>query len=268
MTPRIFAGLLVITALLLGMAGIGTVEAADGKKPVELLIYCGITMIRPMSEIAHRFEKIENVKVAIAQGGSEDLYQSAKKSMLGDIYLPGEPAYRAKHLSEGLLGEYVTVGYNQLALLVRKGNPKKVRGDLRELLREDLLVIIGNAQSGSIGQATRTALEKLGIYQQVLEKAVFLAPDSRSLNLAMKQGEADLIVNWRATGYFSDNSAVLDVIDLPPKAAKPEALLLNLLTFSKQKPLVRRFMKYATSAEGQAIFRKYGFHDNTFLRRK
>lgn len=259
---------LIGAALVLAISAAGTVEAAGNNQPAELLIYCGITMVRPMSEVAHLFEAKEKVKVTMAQGGSEDLYQSAKKSRLGDLYFPGEPAYRAKHLAEGLLGDYVTVGYNQLALMVRKGNPKKVRGNLRELLRDDLLVIIGNAQSGSIGQATRRELERQGIYRQVLEKSVFLAPDSRSLNLAMKQGEADLIVNWRATGFFADNSTMIDVVDLPPREAKPEALLLNLLTFSKQKPLALRFMKYVTSPVGQAIFRKYGFHDNTYLRRK
>ncbi|MCX8087161.1 MAG: substrate-binding domain-containing protein [Rhodocyclaceae bacterium] len=81
----------------------------------ELLLYCGITMVKPMTEIARAFEKRENVKITISQGGSEDLYLSAKKSGIGDWYLPGEPSYRDKHLHEGLLGEYVTVGYNQMA---------------------------------------------------------------------------------------------------------------------------------------------------------
>jgi len=48
------------------------------------VLYCGITMVRPMTEIAQNFEKRENVKINIAQGGSEDLFQSAKKSGIGD----------------------------------------------------------------------------------------------------------------------------------------------------------------------------------------
>ncbi len=68
---------------------------AQGTKP-ELLLYCGITMVHPMTEIARVFEARENVKLSIAQGGSEHLYQSAKKSGVGDWYLPGEPSFRAK----------------------------------------------------------------------------------------------------------------------------------------------------------------------------
>ncbi len=238
-----------------------TAAQAEPAKP-EMLIYCGITMIRPMTEIARQFEQRENVKIVLAQGGSEDLYQSLKKSGVGDLYLPGEPTFRSKYLAEGLLGEVVTVGYNQLALMVKKGNPKQVKGDVRELLRQDLSIIIGNAESGSVGKETRDVLDVAGIYGKVLDASVFLAPDSRGLNNAMKNGEADAILNWRATGFFPDNAKVVDVIDLNPKLAKPQALLLSLLTFSKNKEAAKRFMHFTAGEEGQAVFRKFGFLDN------
>lgn len=236
-------------------------NATEQQRP-ELLIYCGITMVRPMTEIARAFEQKENIKITMAQGGSEDLYQSAKKSGLGDLYLMGEPTYRTRHLSEGLLGDFVTVGYNQIAIVVRKGNPKHIKGDPRELLRDDVTMMIGSAESGSVGQETRRILESIGLYSQVVDKAVFLASDSRSLNNAMKKGEADVMMNWRATGFFPDNAEVMDVIDLDPALAKPQALMLILLNFSKNQALARRFMQYAASEEGQAIFRKHGFLDN------
>ncbi len=234
---------------------------AQGAKP-ELLLYCGITMVHPMTEIARVFEARENVKLSIAQGGSEHLYQSAKKSGVGDWYLPGEPSFRAKYLKDGLLGSYVTVGYNQMALMVQKGNPKQVKGDPQELLRKDLSAIVGNATSGSVGQESKDILDGLGIYQKVVKAAAFLSPDSRSLALALKRKEADLAMNWRAVGYFADNIGSVDTIDLPPNLAKPQALELRLLVSSRQPDLARRFMVLAASEEGQAIFRKHGFLDN------
>ncbi len=226
----------------------------------ELLIYCGITMVRPMTEMARLFEQRENIKIAIAQGGSEDLYQSAKTSGLGDLYLPGEPSYRDKHIAEGLLGDFVVVGHNQMALLVKKGNPKNIKGDLNELLRPDVSVMIGNAESGSVGQETKKILESIGHYQKVVDKAISLASDSRSLNASMRKAEADVAMNWRATGFFQDNAELLDVVDLDPTLAKPQDLMLTLLTFSKNQDLARRFMQFASSAEGKAIFRKHGFY--------
>lgn len=254
---RLLRFAIVLSAVL---SGVGSALAQAGKP--EMLIYCGITMIRPMTEIAQIFEKKENVKITLAQGGSEDLYQAAKKSGVGDMYLPGEPSYRAKYLSEGLLGEFQTVGYNQLALVVPKGNPKKVKGDPRELLRKDLAVSVGNASSGSVGNESKDVLDELKIYQKVVAATVFLAPDSRGLNNVLKKGEVDVVLNWRATAFFPDNVALLDVVDLDPKLAKPQALLLNLLTFSAHKELARRFIAFSAGDEGQAIFRKYGFLDN------
>ena len=233
----------------------------------DMLIYCGITMIRPMTEIARAFEQREPVKITLAQGGSEDLYQSLKKSRIGDLYLPGEPSYRDKYLREGLLEDAATVGYNQLALVVKKGNPMRIKGDAKELLRPDLTLIIGNAESGSVGKETRDVLERVGLYQKVLDAALYLAPDSRVLNNAMKKGEADVILNWRATAFFPDNMAAVDVVDLSPRLAKPQALLLNLLAFSTNKEAARRFMAFTAGAEGQAIFRKWGFLDNQALAR-
>lgn len=231
-----------------------------------LLIYCGITMVRPITELSRLFEQRENVRITISQGGSEDLYQSAKKSRQGDLYLPGEPSYRAKHLPEGLLGDYKIIGYNQMALFVQKGNPKRLKGDANELLRKDITIIIGNAESGSVGQETKTMLDNVGIYPKVVTKAASLMPDSRAINLAMKRGEADATLNWRATAFFPDNATHIEAINLDPKIAKPQALLLNQLSFSKYPVLAHKFIDFAASEEGQSIFRKHGFLDNKAVR--
>lgn len=234
---------------------------AQSNKP-ELLLYCGITMMHPMTEIAQLFEAQENIKILISQGGSEDLYQSAKKSGKGDWYLPGEPSYRDKHLKEGLMGNFVTVGYNQMALIVKKGNPKQVKADPRELLRKDLVVILGNAESGSVGLEAKNVLDSMGLYPKVVKAAAFLSPDSRSLMNAMKKDDADLTMSWRASGLFADNATKLDVIDLDTKIAKPQALLLNVLKSSTHPELSHKFMQLAAGPQGQAIFRKHGFLDN------
>lgn len=250
-----------LSLLLFGLSFLCGQAIADTAR-TELLLYCGITMVRPMTEIAQSFERRENVKITIAQGGSEDLFQSAKKSGVGDWYLPGEPSYREKHQKEGLFGDYKTVGYNQMALMVQKGNPKKIKADPRELLRKDLVAIIGNAESGSVGKEAKDVLDEVGIYPKVVRQVAFLAPDSRSLTNAMKKGEADITLNWRATGFFPENAARIDVIDLDPRLARPQALLLIGLKSTKHAELVRRFMDFAAGDEGQVAFRKYGFLDN------
>ena len=234
--------------------GVSAVSAADN-----LLIYCGITMIKPMTDISKIFERQEKISITIAQGGSEDLYQSAKKSRQGDLYLPGEPVFRIKHQSEGLLGEYRGVGFNQMALMVQKGNPKKVKPELKELLRKDLTVVLGSSESGSVGMEAKRILTQAGLYTKVATAVSQMLPDSRSIMSAMRRGEADVTMSWRATGYFPDNIPAVDVVDLSPAIAPPQELQLTLLTFTKNQTLARKFMEFAAGPQGQAIFRRYGF---------
>lgn len=247
-------------ALLLGACEQG--GPTDAAKP-ELLIYCGITMAHPIQEIAQILEAKHDFRVTITQGGSEDLYQSLASSRVGDLYLPGSASYRARHLDEGLLGDFVHVGYNQASLMVPKGNPKGLDNDPKLMTRKDLAVVIADPQTGSIGRETKRILEQAGIYPEVVSNAVFLTTDSRNLNRALHNGEADVILNWRATAFFGENRDVMDVIDLESQLAKPKKLLINRLTFSRHPELARQFMDYAASGEGQAIFRKYGFIDNS-----
>jgi len=92
--------------------------------------------------------------------------------------------------------------------------------------------------------------------------AAFLAPDSRSLMGAMRKGEADATMSWRATAFFPDNAGKFDTLDLDMKLAPPQPLLLNLLRSAKDPDRARRFMDFAAGETGQAIFRRYGFLDN------
>lgn len=227
--------------------------------PEAMLLYCGITMVRPMTEIAQIFEKQENVKIAIAQGGSEDIYQSVAKNTVGDWYLPGEPSYFQGPERQKYFAERVLVGHNKMALMVVKGNPKHIKPDLTELLRKDVVSTVGNPDSGSVGKESKRMLEAAKLYDKVVRSAAFLAPDSRSITNALKKGEADVSLNWRATAFFPDNIDKLEAIDLDKAISPPQPLMLLRLHTSRRPDLATRFLALASGEQGRAIFRKYGF---------
>ena len=158
------------------------------EKP-ELLLYCGITMVKPMSKLVDNFEKLHNCKITITQGGSEDLYMSLKESKVGDLYLPGSQYYREKHIGEDYLLDYVYIGFNQVALMVKKGNPKNISADLKNLADRNLSVSIGNYESCSIGKISKKILSKVGIYEEVFANSVFISADSRDMNRIFPSGE-------------------------------------------------------------------------------
>lgn len=232
----------------------------------DLLFYIGITMIKPVNELARNFEKTHNCTIKILQGGSQDLYESIKSSQTGDLYLPGSVIYRKKNINDGLLLDGTFVGYNKIALVVKKGNPLGIKADLNELSDPKYRVVLGNEESGSIGKKTKKVLTNFGNYENAILNTIYLAPDSRNLTKAIASGEADLILNWYATTFWEENKEHVEPLVIDEKFAPKAKLVFNLLKTSNNKSLTKKFMEYAASQEGRAVFHKYGFLDTDDLK--
>lgn len=230
------------------------------EKP-SLLFYCGITMVKPMQELANDFEKKHNCKIKIAQGGSQDLYDSLKLSQQGDLYLPGSDSYLKKFQKEGFFREQLFVGNNQVAIFVKKGNPKGARS-LDDFVNEKFATAICNPKSGSIGKMTKKVLTNYKgeeYFNEVFDLAVEVSTDSRSLNNSLRKGSFDLTLNWKATAFFEENLDYIDVIDIDEKYAPKKKLILTVLSFSTHRDLALKFLDYVGSEHGMSVMKKYRF---------
>jgi len=237
-----------------------TVSSFADSKP-KLLFYCGITMVKPIKEIAKIIEKKYNCEIAITQGGSRDLYESLKYSKKGDMYLPGSSSYRDRYMKDGYLldGEYI--GFNKAAIFVQKGNPKNIK-DLNSLTKEDVALILCDPQSGSIGKMTKKILLKFkgeDFFYDVYDRVVEIGTDSRNLNTSLIEKNSDMSINWRATAFWAENSRYIDIVKIDEKYAPKKKLVINLLKFSKYPKISKAFMRFSSSKEGQKIMKKHGF---------
>jgi len=226
-----------------------------------LLFYCGITMVKPMSEIAKIIEKKHNCKIQIIQGGSKDLYQALKFSKKGDLYLPGSESFRKNNLKDGYLLDKQYIGYNQAAIFVQKNNPKKIQY-LDDLVNEKFTTILCNPNSGSIGKMTKKILIKYKgeeFFEDAYDIATLIGTDSRNLNKALIDNKVDVTINWKATGFWPENKRYIDMITIDEKYAPRKKLVLNLLSFSNHPNIAKSFMQFASSTEGQLIMKRYGF---------
>jgi len=232
------------------------------EEPVkEMLIYCGITMIKPMAEIAAHIEKEKNCKITITKGGSGNLLKSLVFNEIGDLFLPGSDRYY-KILEKkypGIITDTVFVGYNKAALMVHKNNPKNISNDLKNLADKNYRVIIGNASSGSIGKEAKKVLEKKGIYQDVLKNVQMLTTDSKALVRVLKDDQADLVINWFAVSTWEENKVFMDALHIKPEYVKVKKLVLGKLKYSKYPQIAKALMDYAVSNQGREIFKKHGF---------
>ena len=233
-------------------------ESEEEKK--ELLIYCGITMIRPMTEIKEIIEEQENCSIEITKGGSGNLLKAIETSGVGDIYFPGSENYISTAYSKGLIMDTATVGRNRLVMMVQKGNPLKISSDLNNLTNKEYYIVIGNPNSGSVGKATKKALQQKGVFEEVEQNTIRFTTDSKDLNLALISKEADLVVNWYAPYTWDNNADHIDIIEIDEKYAQNKKLILAVLSCSKYPELGRKILKLAKSDRGKAIFKKHGFN--------
>lgn len=239
-----------------------TISLFGQSKPV-LIFYTGITMVKPIKEMAKIIEDKYNCTIKISQGGSKDLYESIKFSKKGDLYLPGSESYRINNLDDGFLLDFVYVGYNQAAIFVKKGNPLKIK-DLDAFINKNISSTLCDPKSGSIGRMTEKVFLKnrdKNFFQKAYDNATLIGTDSRNLNRALIDGYADITINWKATALWEENRDYLETVESNSNIFPKKKLMINLLSFSKNKVIAKEFMKFATSKEGKDIMKKYGFLD-------
>ncbi len=214
-------------------------EPESEQRP-ELLVYCGMTMIRPVMEISALFEEQEDCRVKITYGGSGHIMQSVQVNQVGDLFFPGKESYVRELIGTGSIVATSVLGYNVAGLFVQPGNPYQIVSDMKALLDPALNVVIGGPDSGSIGGETKRILDGAGIYQDVVEHALYMTTDSKGLVQALKNREADLVINWRAVYFAPDNKESMDFIPLPPGLAIKQPLLMGLLKYSRDPDLAKR----------------------------
>lgn len=234
-------------------------ESMDTTQGQGLIIYCGITMITPVREIMGIFEQKTGVTSVMSYGGSKDLINSLMVNKVGDLYFPGSETLLAEAEKTGLLRDRRVVGANQAALLVQKGNPKNIVGDLSELLRTDVRVAIGHPDLGSVGQEARDILTRKGIYDKVVAASAMMMPDSKALSGALREGRVDLVLNWKPAALNDENPRFIDVVPLPDEDAKRHDLTMAVTAYSRNPEAAISFIDLCASPEGQAIFQKHGF---------
>ena len=235
--------------------------ALFGAPKQELLFYCGITMVTPMQEIAKEFEKKNNCSIKIIQGGSEDLYDALKLSKKGDLYLPGSDKYLKEYAKDNLFGKQAYVGFNQAAIFVKKGNPKKIK-NLDALVDENIGTTLCNPESGSIGKMTKKVLENFKgekFFNKAYDMALEIGTDSRNLNASITKSQIDMTINWIATGSLAENKKTITIVPIDEKYAPKQKIVLTTLKFSKNQSLSEKFVDFAASQQGAAIMKKYGF---------
>ncbi|MCK4501498.1 MAG: substrate-binding domain-containing protein [Desulfuromonadales bacterium] len=246
---------------LLGACDMEKYPEPAGSELPEILVYCDITMLAPIEEIAAVIEAKHNCRVVILSGSSGYLLRILEINHQGDIFLPGCLSYLAPLSKLGIVTDSVVVGFNLAGFFVWPDNPKQIPAEFSSLVDPRNRVVVASPLAGSIGRQTKWALEKHQLYSHVIERALYSAADSLELTKAISSKEVDMVINWRAVKYIPGNSANMEYLPFPKPDQVKRPLIMGQLLYSQQLDIAADFLELAASSLGKSIFRKYGFLD-------
>lgn len=221
----------------------------------ELVILCGTSFRPPTEKLVERFQQETGHTAVLSFGGSEELLPQVQLKAGGDVFITHDP-YMDKTEEYGALLRWVRVGYLAPALVVPKGNPKKIE-KIEDLARPGLQVLLNNPEYSTCGEMVMALLEEKGIKDPVLANvgnAMFKHHSEIGTKFQLGFGDAGIMWNGVANNFLD----AIEIVPTPYEYDQEIRVGVIGLSFSRNPELVETFLKFAEQ-HGEQIFTEFGY---------
>ncbi|NOZ39570.1 MAG: molybdate ABC transporter substrate-binding protein [Planctomycetes bacterium] len=235
-------------------------RSIDSSQTHSLLMYCAVGMRKPVEEIAKSYEKEYGVRVELQFGGSNTLLNQLEVSKIGDLYLAADQSYLDLASEKGLTVEQIELAHIRPVILVKKGNPKSIV-TLKDLLRDDVTVVLGDPERAAIGKTTRKLVDDAGLWSQleaqVRKRGAFMPTVTEAATAVLVGSSADASIVWDAT---ASQYAALEAVRVPELDSGEANITVGIIATSDHPTDALRFARYLTSRDrGLPRFKEHGF---------
>lgn len=237
----------------LAYATLALVLLAAPVRAAELTVSAAASLTAAFGEIGTAFEKTEaDLAVRNNFAGSSTLVQQIREGAPVDVFASADEANMQKLVDAGdVAGTPQVFATNRLAILVQRGNPKKIES-LADLARPDVRAALC-APAVPAGRYAREAFARAGV--AVPETSQEL--DVKAVVSRVLLGEADAGVVYvsdvRAAGDRAEGVAIPDALNVV--ARYPVAVLKE----ARQPAAAGAFVKFLRGTGAQAILARHGF---------
>src|SRR5690348_2290938 len=242
--------LLALGALLLSMS-----SSAHSQTEVTLLVpnpFRG-----SLDKLVGGFESKTGYKLKVTYGRGMGTREQVARGEIFDVSILLPPYPEA--LASGNIDpkSATTLASLTLAVGVKKGASKpdvSTPAKLKEALFAAKTIAYVDPMVGSDGFATREALQRLGVVDQIASKSRIVANAGLVANLMIK-GEADVCIF-----YLNEmNNPGLDIAGrLPKQIATPVKVVAFVSTHAKDAKAAKVLVSYLSSSEAEASYKKDG----------
>lgn len=225
-----------------------------------LFVYCGAGIRPAMEAVREEFTRETGIPVEVTYAGSGCLLSMLTFARSGDLYVPGERYYLEQARAEGHISDEAVAAHFVAVVMVRKGNPKEVRG-LGDLARPDVRVGIGQPETVACGRVARQLLEKAGIWQEVkanIDARGAYTGTAVELSNALSLNALDAAINWDAMAYLARDG--VDILTIPREKNIDVEIPVGTLSWSQHRTEAARFTAFVVSEAGKRCFGAHGYH--------
>ena len=182
-----------------------------------------------------------------------------------DVYTAGK--CRIVQMTD-LFSDTAAYAYNKLAIMVQKGNPKKIKG-LKDLGRKDIKVSMPNPAWEGIAKRIEEAYVKAGgevlkntiMQSKVKDSSTYLTQiHHRQTPMRILYHQSDAGPVWYSEAYYQQMIGhPVEVIAIPDKENITATYMAGLMKNAPHPEAAKDFMHFLQSETAKAIYRKYGF---------
>ncbi|NOZ22513.1 MAG: molybdate ABC transporter substrate-binding protein [Planctomycetes bacterium] len=212
-----------------------------------------------MEEIAKLFEKQFNVRMELHFGSSGAMLSQMQIARRGDIYFPGSTDFMEKARKLALIVPETekTLLYLLPAINVQRGNPKGIKS-LADLAKPGMRVAVANPRSVCVGLYAVEILEGASLGEKVRANIVTYPESCAATCRTVALKQVDAVLGWRVFQHWSPRNVESLLID-PKFVPRVCSVPIAVSRFSRNRDLAEKFVSFAASERGKAVFRKWHY---------
>lgn len=184
-----------------------------------------------------------------------------------DIYTTGKNKIEE---NEAMFSRKEEFTATKLALMVQKGNPKKIKG-IEDLKNDKIRISMPDKNIEGIGNTVEDAYKKAGgeklhnkiMVDKVKDRTTFITEiHHRQSPMRILYNKSDVAPVWETEiSYQKSLGHPVDKVVIPEKYNKLSVTSAGLLKNASNKEAANHFMDFLISEEAQEIFKKYDFKE-------
>lgn len=213
----------------------------------------------PMKEAADAFAASNNLKIEINGKPAEKWKADAAKDS-DIIYSSSEHVMDIYNDTLSLLdaGTITTIFMRPAAILVRPGNPKKIKG-VKDLIHRDLKVIIVNGQGQvALWEDIVGRLKDIEAMQEFRKHIAFTArTTSEAIQYWKNHEEVEAFLTFNT--WSKEEGVSADIVNIEKDLVIYRSMGVAVTSITNQRETALKFIDYLKTAEAEKIFKAKGW---------